>query len=125
MFIHQQSGGGFGGFEIYSNTGGVILYNKNADASLVIGGGFTLNSWRNVVCTSDGTTNRIYLNGSSIANSSGGLPDNVNGQLRIGSWVGGGYLLNGRMPIMRMYNQALSASEVLQNYNAQKGRFGL
>jgi hypothetical protein len=29
------------------------------------------------------------------------------------------------MFVMRMYNRPLSASEVLQNYNAQKGRFGL
>ena len=27
--------------------------------------------------------------------------------------------------IFQIYNRALSTSEVLQNYNAQKGRFGL
>jgi hypothetical protein len=29
------------------------------------------------------------------------------------------------MGIARLYNRPLTSSEVLQNYNAQKGRFGL
>jgi len=33
--------------------------------------------------------------------------------------------LNGRIATAQIYNRALSASEVLQNYNATKGRFGL
>jgi len=32
---------------------------------------------------------------------------------------------NGKMPVVGLYNRALSATEVLQNYNAQKHRFGL
>ena len=32
---------------------------------------------------------------------------------------------DGKMGPVRSYNRALSATEVLQNYNAQKGRFGL
>ena len=33
--------------------------------------------------------------------------------------------LNGRIPIFKLYNRILSASEILQNYNATKGRFNL
>jgi hypothetical protein len=33
--------------------------------------------------------------------------------------------LGGNVAITQIYNRALSAQEVLQNYNAQKGRFGL
>ena len=32
---------------------------------------------------------------------------------------------NGKISNTQIYNRALSASEVLQNYNALKGRFGL
>jgi len=32
---------------------------------------------------------------------------------------------DGKIPNVQMYNRALTASEVLQNYNATKGRFGL
>jgi hypothetical protein len=34
------------------------------------------------------------------------------------SWVG-------RIAIIQAYNKALTATEVSQNFNAQKGRFGL
>jgi hypothetical protein len=125
MLMHQQSGGGFGGFEVYVNSGSVVLFNKNADVGLTGVGGFTRNTWVNVVCTADGINAKIYLNSTLGANSLGGLPDDVNGQFRIGSWSGGGYLLNGRMSTVRLYNRALLQSEITQNFNAQKGRFGL
>jgi hypothetical protein len=128
MFIHQQSGATYGGFEIYRNDSGGVLFNKNGNINLVISASnyFPLNVWRNVVCTSDGSTARIYINGSNVASAAGSLPDNVNGIIRIGNWVNpGSYQVYGRIPIMRMYNIALSSAEVLQNYNAQKSRFGL
>ena len=34
------------------------------------------------------------------------------------------YNIPGRIPIVKIYNRALSATEVLQNYNATKSRFG-
>ena len=34
-------------------------------------------------------------------------------------------VLNGNMAAIRMYSQALTTAEALQNYNAQKSRFGL
>jgi hypothetical protein len=34
-------------------------------------------------------------------------------------------MLTGRMAGMKIYSKALTASEVLQNYNADKERFGL
>ena len=37
----------------------------------------------------------------------------------------GGDYFNGTIGVIQIYGRALSASEVLQNYNAQKGRFGL
>jgi hypothetical protein len=50
--------------------------------------------------------------------------------MTIGAYNGGtpnlaGYYYNGSMAIIRVYNRNLSASEVLQNYNALKGRFSL
>jgi hypothetical protein len=33
--------------------------------------------------------------------------------------------LNGKIANTLLYNRSLSATEVLQNYNATKGRFGL
>ena len=44
----------------------------------------------------------------------------------VGRWIGGSSQpLYGNIASFRYYNRALSAQEVLQNYNATKGRFGL
>jgi hypothetical protein len=58
--------------------------------------------------------------------------DTSNTLLAIGAdFNGTGYntgptlFVNGKMPIVKIYNIALSAAQVLQNYNATKGRFGL
>jgi hypothetical protein len=40
-------------------------------------------------------------------------------------WGQGQLYFPGNIAIVRVYNRALTAQEVLQNYNAQKGRFGL
>jgi hypothetical protein len=69
---------------------------------------------------------RAYLNGSLGANSTVSSP--------ILSYAGDTYIgkddflsryLDGSVGSVKLYNRALSASEVLQNYNAQKTRFGL
>jgi hypothetical protein len=45
---------------------------------------------------------------------------------KIGNRTAGDVQFFGRIPIFRIYRgKALSASEVLQNYNATKSRFGL
>jgi len=43
----------------------------------------------------------------------------------IGSRAGSSYFYNGNIANFKIYNRALSNSEILQNYNATKGRFGL
>jgi hypothetical protein len=46
--------------------------------------------------------------------------------VKIGLWTGGNsYAFQGKIAVVQMYNRALSATEVSQNYNAQKSRFGL
>jgi hypothetical protein len=46
--------------------------------------------------------------------------------MKIGLWTGGNsYAFQGKVAVVHMYNRALTAAEVLQNYNAQKNRFGL
>jgi hypothetical protein len=38
----------------------------------------------------------------------------------MGAYSGGGYAFIGNIPSGRIYNRALTAAEVLQNYNATK-----
>ena len=119
VFVYQSSSG----FEVWSDLNGLIRYNKNPSAGLTSGPGFTLNSWKNIVATSDGTVNKLYLNNVNIGSTNGGIFDNTSGDIRISGY--GSDMVNGRCPILKMYNRALSSTEVLQNYNATKTRFGL
>lgn len=83
-----------------------------------------VNNWYHVVGTWDGTTQRLYKNNVLSLSSA------QTGTLVTGSSTS--YMLsleteslNGYMPIARIYNRALSAAEIQQNFNAQKARFGL
>lgn len=86
------------------------------------------NSWSYLVGTYDGTTSRAYLNGVEIwsAAQTGTIPD---GTYVIGTYgpslQDGVHNFNGNLDIGRIYNRALSAAEVKQNYNAFRGRFGV
>ena len=79
--------------------------------------------WNHVVGTYDGTDLKIYLNGSldGTTNAPGTMGSNTI-DVRIGS-TNDGLVYDGNIAISRIYNRALTAAEVLQNYNATKGRY--
>jgi hypothetical protein len=83
-----------------------------------------LNEWVHLVGTSDNTTRKIYINGqldNSGAYSSGIYSTNIG--LEIGAQLNNQYNYNGKLGPIKIYDRALSAQEVKQNYNALKGRF--
>ena len=127
MFICQQNGATYGGFEFWSQTSGTIRFNSNSSDNIAVSpsGTFELNKWQHLVCTADGTTGKIYVNGELVATNSTGLPDNVNGDLRIGDWPLAGYRVNGSIPVVKMYSRALTAEEVAENFNGVRSRFGI
>jgi hypothetical protein len=68
----------------------------------------------------------IYLNGVLAATKGSGFTYTGTGPLivaRQGELASEYY--DGKIGNIFIYNRALSAAEVLQNYNATKGRFGL
>jgi hypothetical protein len=85
-------------------------------------------TWYNLVFTYNNSSylKQIYVN--SVFDTSGGTVayggTGTNTELGRYPWATS-YLLNGNIAIMSFYNKVLSANEVLQNYNVQKGRFGL
>jgi hypothetical protein len=86
-------------------------------------------SWNNMVFQGTPTNSYIYLNGELKASRS--LTWLGNTIWPTSAWDLGRDINNanqfftGSIASYRMYNRALSAQEVLQNYNATKGRFGL
>ena len=70
-----------------------------------------------------------YVNGAQQATTTHSFTSLLNtpSNLYLGSYNGGEYsqYYNGRIGITRLYNAALTAGQVLQNYNADRGVYGL
>lgn len=79
------------------------------------------------VFTRSGSTGTAYLNGSQTATAqethafTGALSNLVIGR---GFSSASERMFNGSVNVVRIYNRALTAAEILNNYNAQKVRFG-
>lgn len=89
-----------------------------------------INKWVYVVAVQSSTTRWIYALdsiGVRSASGTGGTNSwNNNVSFTIGSTSEGYYVpANTKISNVLVYNRALSATEVLQNYNATKTRFGL
>jgi len=92
-------------------------------------------NWYNVMFTRNDSTLRLYVNGIEVTNT----PDTLTGAITNSQevWIGrsaftagglsptGNYPYNGSISEIMIYNRVLSASEILQNFNATKTRFGL
>jgi len=77
-----------------------------------------------------GTYNKLqkitYVNGTAVTTGNETRPLNFNSAgVYIGQYGSGGYLYDGRIAIVQVYNRALSAAEIAENYNKYKSRFGL
>ena len=92
---------------------------------------FTNNTWAYVVFTggleSGAIVTRIYVNGNLITTQNEGITTLPNtNEYFIGTGESSSsHNFSGRIAIVRLYNRALSSSEVLQNFNSSKTRFGL
>jgi hypothetical protein len=92
---------------------------------------YSLNTWNNVVVVKTpgaaNTTTKLYLNGVelSIASSTTITPNVVSRVIRVGRWTNDGApsYFQGRVSNTQIYNRALTAAEVAQNYNALKSRY--
>jgi hypothetical protein len=117
-----------------NNTG--ILYAQFGDGT----GSFinsttyqtSLSVWAQVVYvwTNVASNNlQTYINGASIGNVSHTFSSllNTSANLYLGSYNGGEFAqwFNGRIGITRLYNTALTSAQVLQNYNADRLKYGL
>ena len=93
---------------------------------------FNTNTWYNICCTHTRTSGSssllCYVNGVFLNNSTTNHADAVNDNsfpVSIGSRYHNSITgpLNGNIAQVSIYNKALTAAEVLQNYNALKGRY--
>ena len=106
-------------------TAGTTLYVffGGVSCNVVSYGTLVTNTWYQAVytrTTSPGISNILYINGISRSTNTSSNPNAPAGSTLIGHSA-----FNGNISIARIYNRALTATEVLQNYNATKNRYGL
>lgn len=83
---------------------------------------YTGNQWYHVTAVL-GSTSFGYLNAQQVSTSAGGITTNT---YPIYLGLDSSFeMFKGKLSIVRMYNRSLPVSEIQQNYNATKARFGL
>lgn len=93
--------------------------------------GLTSNTWYHVTATAQsGTpyTLKMFINGTQKPPAQSATTNTLSipvSYIRLFQNYTGGFITPGSMAFCKIYNRALTPSEILQNYNATKSRFGL
>jgi len=117
-----------------ANGNGILLYTNVTNGFLRTWVGnvaqngsidITNNAWNYIGIVKFSGSVTHYIN--SVSNvtfvSSNSVISNQN--LRLGSYDGADYMYNGNISQVSIYNKALSQSEIRQNFNATRGRYGI
>ena len=110
-YFNSHFGNGSGW--IYTNLPSTFTYTANT-------------TYHIVVTVQSGGQAKMYINGilNNSTNIGSGTTPSV--PLYIGRFTGAsGYEIAGTLPVVKIYDRALSSSEVKQNYNKYKTRFNL
>jgi len=116
-----------GAYGLFYTDSVLVAYDWAADTPRSTGINIADNTWKNVVLTyqsgvSNGT--RIYINGVSVLTTTITIL-NQTGNLFGGAEANANQFASCQVSSFKMHNRVLTASEVLQNYNATKRRYGL
>ena len=114
-----------GSYGLFYTDSVLVAYDWAADAARSTGINIADNTWKNVVLTyqsgvSNGT--RIYINGVLVLTATITVLNQIN-NLFGGAEANASQFASCQISSFNMYNRALSATEVLQNYNTTKGRY--
>jgi hypothetical protein len=110
----------------YANLGGFVL-RYLTQATSIKDTSYTLNQNTNyhITVTRNTGTGYLYLN-TSLINNWSDTETYTSSTLNIGRYGGGsGFNMNGNIYLYKVYNKALSSTEIQQNFNALRGRFGI
>ena len=122
-------GGGAGSsatFAVWVNENSEQLFARLKGGTTLTISSVNNNQWYNVGVTWDGTTAKAYLNGSFVNNISVGSAGYQAELFNLGTTSSGSAgKFTGNIATSTVYNRALTAAEISQNFNALRGRFGL
>lgn len=114
------------GYRFRIQNGDLWAY-SNGNFALASGAICTNNNWWHCIATFGPSGIVCYVNGTQVASTATAYtPSSVTaGNLQIGCYAPGTETFNGKISIARVYNRVLSVTEVLQNFNATRGRYGV
>jgi len=130
----QDAGGAYRTMWVYWNGGGTPLSSVPRTGTNGTNGDWNDSTWRHYVFTRSTTVSpytQHYMNGSLVTNTvrSGTQTTSFGAgagyYLTIGATGAGSNVFGGNIAIVKIYTRTLSITEIRQNYNALKGRFGL
>ena len=88
--------------------------------------GNMLNQWWCGAVTFNTSTGWVlYLNGQQVDTDSSTTTPTGSGLVLIGAYSLGANLFDGDIPVVQIYNRALTAEEIQQNFQATRGRYGI
>lgn len=117
---------GSGGFDFRINTNSQLnlvkyfITDQTVNIPTLI-----VNTWYNISAVQSSTRVDYYINGNSVgfySNSSAYQTNNTTFKIALDRTT---IYMRADIPQIAFYNRALSAAEILQNYNSTKARFGL
>ena len=131
--LQGQAGFGSGGSISIKNSSNYVadVYSANSTRyviNITTAGSMTSyeNVWVNLCVTVNGATVKTYLNGVLINTQAMDTTIKAFTSEIFGLGAGYGYYrMQGDISIASVYNRALTDSEVLQNFNAHRGRYGI
>ena len=94
--------------------------------SLTSPSAYTINNWYYVTAVFTSSGLKMYVNGNPVnSNFVPFNPSYSSSNFYIGAFSPTQEFFQGAISIISVYNRELSSTEILQNFNAQKTRFGL
>lgn len=109
----------------FLGVGSNLYYFGGFNGVDITASGVVASTWFNITGVYTGTQALLYINGVLAAGPTNLSWNTVANNAQIGRQTNGGEYWNGNVSLVQIYNRVLSATEVSQNYNAQKSRFGL
>lgn len=114
-----------GAYGLFYTDSVLVAYDWATGSTRSTGVNISDNTWKNVVLTyQSGVTNgtRIYINGVSVLTTTITIQSQA-ANLFGGAEANAAQYASCQISLFNMYNRALSAAEVANNYNAMRGRY--
>jgi hypothetical protein len=129
----DNGGANYGGWGFWIQSNNKLWWWNQGNLDLLDDGANTISNttWTNVAVTYNNTTKSasFYINGvlnSTKTNASIVEKSSSSTALVVGAHRGAtGFFFDGSIAIVMAYNRILTSTEILQNFNAHRGRFGI